>query len=559
MLWVHKKTALRRDPVQRLERPEKSTHFTSAATKNREIDTLLTKAPSICFIPPFLFQSVSYQVNPRFLSQLVTLPFVTLPCQRCTSTSTGHVTLPTIWLITLPLLVCLFSLGGCRRSPMTTGGEVPLTQARLSQTVLTDIREPLQWHFDATRVLIRRRDGPLPADVTRRLLGEEVQAKQITATWQLDEGSGTLRLTDLRLDGHNIHRAGTENAVSLDIAAAGAVRVDLDSRQYNLRAAENEVVVYTALDREFSEPILQRFAAQTGVRVRMKFDTESTKTVGLTAQILAESQGRPRCDVFWNNEILNTLRLDQQGLLAAVHPSNQDDFPAAFRSPENTWFGFAARARILLVNTELVATDQMPDSILSLADPRWKGQVGIAKPLFGTTASHAACLFQAMGEDAAKDLFRRLKANAIQIVSGNRQVAADVARGRLAFGLTDTDDAMVEIENGFPVQIVYPDTQTFGTLFLPNTVCVLADAPHPWVAKRLLDFVYSSEVEQQLARGKSAQIPLSQTAIDAMTKAGEALRVATPSTVSSMDVDFTQSASRWEDVGAFLKSEFFSK
>ncbi|MBU0616198.1 MAG: iron transporter, partial [Planctomycetes bacterium] len=64
--------------------------------------------------------------------------------------------------------------------------------------------------------------------------------------------------------------------------------------------ALDEVVVYTALDRQFSEPILADFTAQTGIKVRPVYDTESTKTVGLVNRIRAEKV-RPRCDVFWNN------------------------------------------------------------------------------------------------------------------------------------------------------------------------------------------------------------------------------------------------------------------
>ena len=48
-----------------------------------------------------------------------------------------------------------------------------------------------------------------------------------------------------------------------------------------------------------------------------KYDDESTKTVGLTNVIIQEA-GRPRCDVFWNNEILNTLRLEEKGLLEPI-------------------------------------------------------------------------------------------------------------------------------------------------------------------------------------------------------------------------------------------------
>ena len=53
------------------------------------------------------------------------------------------------------------------------------------------------------------------------------------------------------------------------------------------------VVVYTALDREFSEPLLNDYAKRSGVRVLPKFDIESTKTVGLTNLIAAEASQRP--------------------------------------------------------------------------------------------------------------------------------------------------------------------------------------------------------------------------------------------------------------------------
>ena len=83
--------------------------------------------------------------------------------------------------------------------------------------------------------------------------------------------------------------------------------------------AASRVVVYSSLDREFSEPLLKEYAKETGVEVLTKFDVESTKTVGLTNLIITEAE-QPRCDLFWNNEILNTLRLKEKGLLAPFHP-----------------------------------------------------------------------------------------------------------------------------------------------------------------------------------------------------------------------------------------------
>ena len=206
-------------------------------------------------------------------------------------------------------------------------------------------------------------------------------------------------------------------------------------------------------------------------------DVESTKTVGLAEAIVAEKD-RPRCDVFWNNEILHTLRLKRLGLLEAYEPPIAKEYPAAYRDAEGYWHGFAARARVLIVNTKLVSKRDRPTSILDLADPKWHGRTAMAKPLFGTTATHAACLFAVWGDRRAEEFFRKLKHNEVQIVSGNKQVAMAVGGGRADFGLTDTDDALEEVEKGMPVVIVYPDQQRdgLGTLFIPNTLAIIRGA-----------------------------------------------------------------------------------
>jgi iron(III) transport system substrate-binding protein len=311
-----------------------------------------------------------------------------------------------------------------------------------------------------------------------------------------------------------------------------------------------KVVVYTALDSEFSEPIFEDFSSGTGVAVEPKFDTEATKTVGLVEAIIAEG-GRPQCDVFWNNEILNTLRLEKRGLLQTFHPDGAVDYPAMYRSPSGTWYGFAARARVLIVNTELVSESERPASIQDLASEEWRGRTAIAKPLFGTTATHVACLFAYWGEDRTKEFFRKLKENEIQILAGNKQVALAVAAGRAAFGVTDTDDAIIEIEKGLPVTIVHPDQGDggMGTLFIPNTLAIVAGCPNPGEAQRLVEYLLSPDVEARLAEGPSAQIPLN-------LKTEAQVRVETPQTVKAMDVDFEAAAGAWESAGQFIRNEF---
>jgi iron(III) transport system substrate-binding protein len=278
-------------------------------------------------------------------------------------------------------------------------------------------------------------------------------------------------------------------------------------------ARSADVVVYCALDQVFAEDLLREFEAQTGLSVRAEFDVEAHKTVGLVNRIRAESN-RPRCDVFWNNEIAHTIALADEGRLAAYDSPSAADIPAPYRDPERRWTGFAARARVLIVNTELADPSEI-HGLFDLALPRWSGQTAMARPRTGTTLTHAAALYLppeagGLGPEAARALLEGFKAAGVNFVESNGQVMRKVREGHFAFGLTDTDDVNVAREEGFPVAAVYPDQGEgeLGTLLIPNSVAILADAPHPEAARRLVDFILSREVERRLAFARGAQIPV---------------------------------------------------
>lgn len=313
---------------------------------------------------------------------------------------------------------------------------------------------------------------------------------------------------------------------------------------------QKEVVVYCALDREFAEPILKDWEKETGIQVRAVYDAESTKTVGLVNRILAE-KSRPQCDLFWNNEVLHTLRLEREGLLAEYAPQKAKEFPAEFQSPQHTWHGFAARARVLIINTKLLPDEAArPKGMADLLKPKWKDKVAMAKPLFGTTATHAACLFAAWGDEQAKEYFTALKANA-RILSGNKQVALAVAGGELPIGLTDTDDALIELEKQMPVAILYPDAEDMGTLFIPNTICLMKGSPHSAAAQRLADHLLQPQIEERLSTGPSGQIPLH-------PRASASPRIKTPQQTKAMQIDFSAAAAKWQKAAEFLTKEFAS-
>ncbi len=311
----------------------------------------------------------------------------------------------------------------------------------------------------------------------------------------------------------------------------------------------DEVVVLSALDREFAAAVLEDVGADLKLPLRVKYDVESNKTVGLTNEII-RSQARPRADLFWNNEILHTIRLANLGLLEPVDAIRRTQFPDRFVSPLGHWFGFAARARVLIVNTELMpAVDQRPTSFSDLADDRFKGKCTLARPLFGTSATHAAVIFDILGETEAINLYQRIAGNAV-VQGGNKPVAEKVAAGEFLFGLTDTDDALVEMDAGRPVAIVFPDQadDKLGTLLIPNTLCVIKNGPNTAGAKRLLQRLLEEDVEVRLANGGSGQIPLASDV--------EAKSPVVPETLKVMEADFGSAADGWDSAANNLKKIF---
>jgi iron(III) transport system substrate-binding protein len=318
------------------------------------------------------------------------------------------------------------------------------------------------------------------------------------------------------------------------------------------RSAAPHVVLYCAQDREFAEPILDEFTRRTGYEVVVRYDSEANKSVSLCEDLLREA-GRPRCDVHWNNEIIGTIRLQHEGVLDSYASPAAQDYPPHCRGPKHMWHAFAARARVILVNTELVARSEWPTGWHDLTNARWAKRVVMAKPQFGTTATQAACLFQAWGEAKARGYYQRLRDNGMHLVPGNKQVAEGVGRGDYAVGFTDTDDAMAEIDAGKPVAMIFPssrDDPLEGTLFIPNTVAVIRGCPNPDIARKLVDYLLSPEVEEKLALGKSRQVPL-----NPRVKVSLPAAIAPALKVCQMPVDFAKAADSWSDVQRFVSRE----
>ena len=265
------------------------------------------------------------------------------------------------------------------------------------------------------------------------------------------------------------------------------------------------VVVYCAHDSIFADGILRQFEQQTGIRVDVRFDEEANKSLGLTQMLLSEKQA-PRCDVFWNNQTLGTIRLKNAGVLQPIPPELLQYIPKEFQDPERCWCGFAARLRVWIVNTEKMAcTEQALAAALSQPS---LSSAAVAIPLYGTTLTQYAEMCHEQGLPALQQWHNSLHSRGIREVRGNGAVRDLVAAGACSFGLTDTDDFYAALAAGKPVDMLPFRLQNGSTVCIPNTVAMIRNCPHPDNAARLIAFLLSADVERQLAESPARQIPL---------------------------------------------------
>ncbi len=320
------------------------------------------------------------------------------------------------------------------------------------------------------------------------------------------------------------------------VLALTACHRDNSSSPGGKTASAPKVVLYCATDREIAQDLIDQFEKETGIHVAAKFDTEAAKSVGLV-QAIRQEKANPQCDVFWGGGSFFCTMLANDGCLAPVPKDLVQAEGTAPHDAQGRWLGFAAAYRVLIVNTEVLAPDSRPHSIHDLADPRFKGRVGIANPLFGGMAAHVAALFATLGENQGRQWLAGLKSNDCAMCAGMADVKNRVALGELWFGITSSIDAHVAVDGGKPVAVIFPDQKPgeIGCLKGYNTVALVAGAPHPKEAERLIRFLMTASTEKILAAGPGQNVGLLPDSV------AQNVRPAwIPRDIREMDVDWTE-------------------
>jgi iron(III) transport system substrate-binding protein len=191
------------------------------------------------------------------------------------------------------------------------------------------------------------------------------------------------------------------------------------------------LVVYSGRTEGLIGPLLERFSAETGIRVEVRYGG----TAEMAATILEEGANSP-ADVFIAQDAGALGALAQAGRLRALPSDILERVDPRFASPVGLWVGLSGRARVLVYNPDTLTADQLPLSLLDLTAPEWAGRVGWS-PTNGSFQAHVTALRVLLGEDGARAWLEGMVANGAVPYENNRAVVQAVADGEVEVGLVN--------------------------------------------------------------------------------------------------------------------------
>ena len=261
-------------------------------------------------------------------------------------------------------------------------------------------------------------------------------------------------------------------------------------------ADEGTLVVYSGRNEELVGPIIERFEAESGIDVEVRYGD----TAELAATILEEGENSP-ADIFLSQDAGALGAVADRGLLSPLPEGALGQVDERFRSPEGEWVGVSGRARVVAYNTEALSEGDLPDSIFGFTEPQWEGRIGWA-PTNGSFQAFVTALRVIEGEDEARQWLEGIQANAPRVYENNIAILEAVASGEVDIGLVNHYYLFRKLEEqgeGFPARNYYLKNGDPGALVNVAGVGILRTAEHPEVARRFVEFLLSEEAQRYFA------------------------------------------------------------
>ena len=261
-------------------------------------------------------------------------------------------------------------------------------------------------------------------------------------------------------------------------------------------AMAETLTLYSAQHPQMVDQITADFTRQTGIKVR----TRTGEAPEIASQIVQEGAASP-ADVFFTENSPELVLLDEKGLLAPVDKSTLADVPARDSAGTGDWVGVLARENVLAYDPVLIKQDQLPQSLLDLARPEWKGRVAIA-PADADFLPLVAAIVQLKDRATALAWLRAMKVNA-QVFDDDEGVVAAVDRGAVATGIINNYYwARLHQEKGAATrsEIHHFAGGDVGGLVNISGAAVLKSSHHQAAAQKFLAFLVSRPLQTKLAQ-----------------------------------------------------------
>lgn len=298
-------------------------------------------------------------------------------------------------------------------------------------------------------------------------------------------------------------------AAALLLAACGGSSSDTAATSSSASGsgslAGQSITLYNGQHEQTTALLVSAFEKRTGVNVKVR----SSDEVELGNQIVQEGSNSP-ADVFYteNTPVLEHLR--EGSLLEPLLPSTLAAIPARYNSSRGVWVGVSARVSVMVYNTGKISPASLPSSILALAQPQWKGKLGIA-PSETDFQPLITAITKLYGAAAAEKWLAGVKANS-RIYPDNETVVTQVNNGESAIGLINhyywyrlRDEVG---QSGLHSALRFYAPHDPGYLLNVSGAAVLKSSSHQAAAQAFVAFLVSREGQEVIAHSHSYEYPL---------------------------------------------------
>ena len=278
---------------------------------------------------------------------------------------------------------------------------------------------------------------------------------------------------------------------------AGATAADVatytgaDRMQKLIEGAKKEgkLNIYTSAQTDDMGALVKAFEAKYGVKVEV-WRSSSEKVLQRAVQ--EARANRAAMDIAETNgpELESMSR--EKILQKVTSPHHKDLIEQAIR-PHGEWVGTRLNVFVQAYNTNAVKKEDLPKTWEDLANPKWKGKLGIEQE----DADWLAGQFVELGEARAKKVFGDIVANnGMSVRKGHTLLTQLVVSGEIPFALTVYNYKAQQFkEKGAPIDWFHIGP----AIARPNGVGVARNAPNPHAAVLFYDFEISEEGQKILA------------------------------------------------------------